>query len=220
MKTPLLALLVALLSLLATPFAPPVEASAAILRCRSPDGVLVYTDKSCSAFGAQAAPIPGHVLMRIAEQDKLEARVSGVDAMRPLDVATPATRPGARGEDAVATRRSAVDGCARTTAQLERDIRGSFALGDVNRLAESYHWVGMGSREGQRTMDRLQHLLDQRVVDTQVFSAQIAMAGDWPDAASLGGDGGMLQLVLGDDGMASVVDFNVKHYAGCYFIQF
>ena len=40
-------------------------------------------------------------------------------------------------------RRSAAAGCARTPTQLSMDLHGSLALGDVNRLAESYHWVGM-----------------------------------------------------------------------------
>jgi hypothetical protein len=30
----------------------------------------------------------------------------------------------------------------------------------------------------------------------------------------------MLQLVLGDDGNRSVVDFDVRKYAGCYFVTF
>jgi hypothetical protein len=30
----------------------------------------------------------------------------------------------------------------------------------------------------------------------------------------------MLQLVLGGDGRASVIDFDVHRYAGCYFVSF
>jgi len=59
----LLASLAATLLLVAAPMAVPVQATSAILRCQSPDGTLVYTDKACSAFGAKAAPLSGNLLM-------------------------------------------------------------------------------------------------------------------------------------------------------------
>ena len=210
------AVLALLVAAVATPSPGPLHASSAILRCQSSDGTLVYTDKACSAFGAKAAPIPGQVLVNIAREQALERRVSGVDAMQPAPTTTTSTTGTA------ITRRDAAEGCARSPQQLEGDVRGSFALGDVNRLAESYYWVGMGSRQGAQTLDRLQRLLDKPVVDSHYFSAQIATAGgSWQDAAAtLGADGGMLQLVLGDDGTPSVVDFAVHRYAGCYFVRF
>ena len=209
------AILALLVAAVAAPSPEPLHASSAILRCQSSDGTLVYTDKACSAFGAKAAPIPGQVLVNIAREQALERRVSGVDAMQPAPTTTTSTTGTA------ITRRDAAEGCARSPQQLEGDVRGSFALGDVNRLAESYYWVGMGSRQGAQTMDRLQRLLDKPVVDSHYFSAQIAMGGDGMDVADvLGGDGGMLQMVLGNDGVPAVVDFEVRRYAGCYFVQF
>ena len=209
------AVLALLVAAVATPSPGPLHASSAILRCQSSDGTLVYTDKACSAFGAKAAPIPGQVLVNIAREQALERRVSGVDAMQPAPTTTTSTTGTA------ITRRDAAEGCARSPQQLEGDVRGSFALGDVNRLAESYYWVGMGSRQGAQTMDRLQRLLDKPVEDSHYFIAQIAMGGDGMDVADvLGGDGGMLQRVLGNDGVPAVVDFEVRRYAGCYFVQF
>jgi hypothetical protein len=87
----------------------------------------------------------------------------------------------------------------------------------------------MSSKSGERTLDRLQHLVGRQVVDSQYYDARIAFAdaSGYADAATLladasGGDGdaGMLQLVLGDDGNRSVVDFDVHKYAGCYFVTF
>lgn len=207
-------LAVAVLLLSAMPAAVPVQATSAILRCQSPDGTLVYTDKACSAFGAKSAPIPGDLLTRIYHDESRYA-----DA----DDAIPATALPA------AARRDPSRGCARTTTQLAMDLRASLALGDVNRVAESYHWVGMSSDEGERTLDRLQALTGRPVLDSHYFDARIGAATlDGMDAgalasnADIGGDAGMLQLVLGgaSDAAPSAVDFDVHHYAGCYFVTF
>jgi hypothetical protein len=215
----LLAGLAATLLLCGAPAAAPVHATSAILRCQPADGSLVYTDKACSAFGARTLPIPAELLTRIARD---EARNAGytVDA---------AVRGSATGLPI--SRRSASSGCARTPTQLAMDLRGSLALGDVNRVAESYHWVGMSSRQGERTLDRLQALTGSMVIDSHYFDAQIRMSpplSAMPDAAMLatsdatgiGGEAGMLQLVLDDDAARSVIDFDVHRYAGCYFVTF
>lgn len=202
----LLASLVATLLLVGAPLPGPVQATSAILRCQSADGTLVYTDKACSAFGAKAAPMSGTLLTRIYRDESKfdEADVGG------------ASLP------AAGARRAPSAGCARTPTQLAMDLRASMAMGDVNRVAESYHWVGMSSREGERTIDRLQQLTGKPVLDSHYFDARISLASlDGVDAATgVGGDAGMLQVVLGDDGSRSAVDFNVHRYAGCYFVTF
>ena len=211
MVRPLFATLAATLLLSAVPAAAPLHAASAILRCQSPDGTLVYTDKACGAFGAKAAPMPGALLSRIYHD---EARFDS-DA----DADAPAVLPPVE-------RRSASRGCARTPTQLAMDLRGSLALGDVNRVAESYHWVGMSSRQGERTLDRLQRLIGKPVLDSHYFDAQIGAAVDGAtllasNDSSIGGDGGMLQLVLGGgDTARSAIDFDVHRYAGCYFVTF
>ncbi|MFL6591600.1 MAG: hypothetical protein ACJ8GK_02680 [Luteimonas sp.] len=201
------------LLLSAVPVTGPVHATSAILRCQSPDGTFVYTDKACSALGAKSAPIPGDLLTRIYHDESRYA-----DADDALPAALPA-----------AARRDPSRGCARTTTQLAMDLRASLALGDVNRVAESYHWVGMSSRQGERTLDRLQALTGRPVLDSHYFDARIGAGTlDGTDAAVLasnadiGGDAGMLQLILGSAGdtSRSAVDFDVHHYAGCYFVTF
>ena len=212
MKSSLFAALAASLLLSGIQAPAPLHAASAILRCQSPDGTLVYTDKACGAFGAKAAPIPGELLGRIYRD---EARFGNeVDsAGNPPSVAS-------------AIRRSASSGCARTPTQLAMDLRGSLALGDVNRVAESYHWVGMSSRQGERTLDRLQGLIGKPVLDSHYFDAQIDAGSDGEGTVlasndtSIGGDAGMLQLVLGGDDARSAIDFDVHRYAGCYFVTF
>jgi hypothetical protein len=209
--------LAATLLLCAAPAAAPVHATSAILRCQSADGSMVYTDKACSAFGGKTVPIPGELLTRIARDEARHA-----DGYADAGIPPAAELPIAR--------RSASSGCARTPTQLAMDLRGSLASGDVNRVAESYHWVGMSSRQGERTLDRLQGLTGRTVVDSHYFDAQIRMSTSLSampdasmlasDASGIGGDGGVLQLVLGDDAARSVIDFDVHKYAGCYFVTF
>lgn len=151
-------------------------------------------------FGAQAVPVPGELLTRIARD---EARTAGFDD------------PGSEGIDfndmgatAAPGRRSPVSGCARTPAQLAMDVHAALALGDVNRVAESYHFAGMSSEAGEHALDRLQRLLDRPVLDSRYFGAPTASAG-------------MMQLVLDTgNGGTSAVDFEVRRYAGCYFVRF
>ena len=211
MLRPLLATLAATLLLSSVPAPTPLHAASAILRCQSSDGTPVYTDKACGAFGAKAAPMPGALLTRIYHD---EARFDAdTDPSTPVSLPASARRPASRG-------------CARTPTQLAMDLRGSLMLGDVNRVAESYHWVGMSSRLGERTLDRLQALIGRPVLDSHYFDASIASASDMgasmvaSNDASIGGDAGMLQLVLGDDASRSAIDFDVHRYAGCYFITF
>lgn len=219
------------------PIPMPVTASSVVQRCQSPDGVLIYTDKACAATGGKAVAMSAELRTRIASEAAHEqsqwlshASLSGTSFPR-ADAAMSA--PGL----ARMTRRSAAAGCARTPTQLAMDLRGSLALGDVNRLAESYHWPGMSTRQGRQTMERLQHLIGSQVVESQYFDAQISSigiadaAGDWlatADASTqqstgIGGGAGVLQLVLGNTDEADgsrIVDFDVERYSGCYFVRF
>ena len=94
-----------------------------------------------------------------------DAAMPLADAAMPLDAATD-TR-------IAVSRRGPGSGCARTPTQLAMDLRGALGLGDVNRVAESYDWVGMSNKQGQRTLDRLQQLIGRPVIDSHYFDAQI-----------------------------------------------
>ncbi|HVR81886.1 MAG TPA: hypothetical protein VHF02_07380 [Luteimonas sp.] len=229
MNKSLLATLIAGALLSTVPLSAPVEATSAIQRCESPDGSLVYTDKACAIFGAKAVPMSGELLARIEHEESAHEEFvpqSGemgqyADAATPLDASDTSTQ---------VSQRSPSSGCARSATQLAMDLRGALVLGDVNRVAESYYWVGMSNQQGQRMLDRLQHLLGKTVVDSHYYNAQIAaspMAGDsdgtWMATTNMtatGGNAGMLQLTLGNDAQSTVVDFDVQRYAGCYFVRF
>jgi len=104
------------------------------------------------------------------------------------------------------------------------DLRGAFALGDVNRVAESFHWVGMSQKQSKPVMQRLERLTRQRLADSHYFDAQIGGAGlqfaDASDAAAAGnGAAGVMQLLFSGEGREAV-DLDVQRYAGCYFVHF
>jgi hypothetical protein len=229
-RLPLLSAALAAALATAAPLPMPAAATDALQRCRAPDGTIGYTDRRCAVFGSESAPLPGDLMARIVREeargvdfDSIDADGMQAEGMQALGL-NHSVAPG---------RRSPASGCARSPAQLAMDVHAALALGDVNRVAESYHFAGMSSDAGERTLDRLQRLVGRPVLESQYFDASIASAGGtgvgtsgFVDGATLlagSGDGGtgMLQLVLGNgEGGASTVDFDVRRYAGCYFVRF
>jgi hypothetical protein len=242
----------------AIPAPMPAEAAdeATVVRCVSPDGTIGYTDRSCAVFGAQAVPMDPELAARLsadrarAVEAAYASRFSGDaygggsdDPLR--DGAYPPPSDAGDGFDAataslvntVPGRRSPASGCARSPAQLANDLEASVALGDVNRIAESYHFAGMSTAAGERVLDRLQRyagrvVLDSRYIggirtvrtadasllDEATGSIGAASTGAYATASS---GPAMVRLVLaGDDGAATSLDFDVERYAGCYFVSF
>lgn len=232
MNKSLLATLVTGMLLATLPATAPVEATSAIQRCQSPDGTLVYTDQSCAAFSAKAMPLSGQLLSRIArdaarEQSIVSQSTGLVEANGHADAAMPLESSVDTG--IAISRRAPSGGCAHTPTQLAMDLRAALGLGDVNRVAESYDWAGMSNRQGQHTLDRLHQLIGRPVVDSRYFDAQISSSPLIADAGAVltadatgdrPGPVGVLQLTLGGGAGASSIDFDVRHYAGCYFIRY
>lgn len=193
----------------------PVQASTGIVRCVAPDGQVIYTDRACESFGARTTPMSGELLTRIATDRDRDVGGDLPDAAlvhaRSLETASPG-------------RRSPAAGCARSPAQLARDLQGSLALRDLNRLAESYHWVGHTHQQAQPVLLRLDHLNRRPLQDVQFFDVQISPAAfrDADAAMSAPPDGmsGLMRLSFGEGGTHEVVDFEVQRYAGCYFVRF
>ncbi|MGN6112585.1 MAG: hypothetical protein ACTHOC_06205 [Luteimonas sp.] len=222
-------------ALAAMPAPMPAEAATdgMLLRCRSPDGTIGYTDRSCAVFGAQAVPIDAELVARIVSDRRYSARLkadaAGADPQFDMDSAT--LVQGASGTDAgeqryaaaAPGRRSPIAGCARNPAQLATDLQASVAMGDVNRIAESYHFAGMSTDDGERVLDRLQRYAGQPVAASHYYGASIGVASTVDGAIAFAGNDapGMVQLVLGgEDGAATAVDFDVERYQGCYFVSF
>ena len=185
MNTPLFAATLVAAIATAIPATMPANAGTTTLqRCRAPDGSVGYTDGGCAIFGA------GTTL------ESSEPIADFADASWATDGVDPWTRDGLG-------RRSPAGGCARSRAQLAADLYGALTLGDVNRVAESYHFAGMSNAAGRATMNRLQGLLGHEVIDSQALGSH------------------NLQLLLADaNGGASAIEFDVHRYAGCYFVSF
>lgn len=184
----------------------PAGTSSALQRCESSDGEVVYTDRPCATLGARPLPLSGELLTRIAREEAANTRdLDFVDAPAVANVG----------------RRSPTSGCARNKQQLAMDIQGSLALHNVNRLAESYHWVGTSHRQAQQHMLRLEKMAKQRLKDdARVFYAQIGSgAMQFADAGTASPGAGIVQLTLGNGATQQVVDLEVMRYSGCYFVR-
>ncbi|MBA3485757.1 MAG: hypothetical protein H0T88_00960 [Lysobacter sp.] len=199
----------ATIATVASPLTPPAHAATAIQRCIAADGTPIYTDKPCRRLNAQRAPLSAELLSRIArEQASSGADAGDIRSNVPTPVST-------------VSRRSAASGCARTATQMTMDLQGSWALGDVNRVAESYHWVGMGNTRAQQIMNQLDRLASQELIKADYFDASIGSgAMQLANASGSAAPAGILQLTLSQGATYSVQDFDVEHYRGCYFIRF
>jgi hypothetical protein len=215
--------LILTLACAASPTAALVHAGTGLQRCANSDGTTLYTDKPCRALGAKPVPLSAELATRIARERSREQAMAGMatgsidtavyaDASAPMSLA-----PAAPG------RRSVAAGCARTPTQLQMDLRGAFALRDVNRIAESYHWVGVSHRGAMRILERLQSMARRQVTDTDYFDARIGSGGGMLASAgdtAIGGSGGILQVTFAGADGGSIADFDVERYKGCYFVRF
>ena len=153
-----------------------------VYRCDGGDGNAIYTDKPCAVLRAQPGRMSDDLSLRIAMAstgdyaDASQELAVGAyrDAAEPLRATLPAT-----------TRRSASAGCARSPQQLSRDLVGAFALHDVNRVAESYHWAGMSQRRALPVMKQLERLSARSLADARFLAAWID-SGDHAAAAAEG----------------------------------
>lgn len=201
------------LVLLATalPATQPARAGVAILRCESAAGEVIYTDRACESFGADPAPIPAELLTRIA---------SDLDA----DAFPDASLNHDGNITTGAGRRSPAAGCARSPSQLALDLQGSLALRDVNRLAESYHWIGQTHAQAQPVLVRLDRLNHRPLRNVEFYDVRVGLAAlddaGRPPAHGTDGMAGLMQLSFGQGSGFDVVDFEVRRYAGCYFVRF
>lgn len=195
--------------------------AAGIQRCLAPDGTTLYTDRPCAAHEAAPMPMPGELTARLVDARRAESAAGGDAGAGYADASMP-LYPGEGPRQAVA-RRAPSAGCAASPTQLAMDLQGAFALGDVNRIAESYHWVGMDQRGAMHVMERLEQLGRSTLVDARYFDATLMSSGigTWADAgAAVDSGAGVMQLTLGGEGGAAVLDMEVARYEGCYFVHF
>jgi hypothetical protein len=83
--------------------------------------------------------------------------------------AVEAPESGTAGQPAAAVVR--VRSCARNQDDLLAGVRAALENRDGNRLAEFYHWSGMGTAQGYHVLDRLTAFSQRPVVDVQLISS-------------------------------------------------
>ncbi len=185
-----------------------LDAAGAVQRCEDRSGQIVYSDRPCVALGARPLPLPASLQMRIAAagtERRVPARQDATENVASAPSAPMSVRPAHRG-------------CARSTGQLASDVRHAIASRNVNRLAESYHWVDQSSTSALDLMQQLERMTATALLDAQIFDAQIFSASS---PIRLGGERtGLMQLHLGGQTSARVVNLHVVRYAGCYFARF
>ena len=64
-----------------------------------------------------------------------------------------------------------VRSCARNQDDLLYGVRNALEAHDGNRLAEYYHWTGMGNTEGYRLINRLANFSERPLLDVQLVSS-------------------------------------------------
>lgn len=218
MKVSALASTVALGLVLSMPAAQVVHAGFNnVQSCKAADGTSVYTDGACGQLRARPAAMSRDLNLRLSNENAIAAQMG----VAPQGAGIGGVVPSAEGIAAPA-RRSLAAGCARTPTQLAMDLQGSVALHDVNRLAESYHWVGMSQAQAKPVMLRLEAMSSGAMVSARFFDATIGSGLQLADANSTAADGGagVMQVSMhGREGTQSL-EMNVEHYAGCYFVHF
>ena len=174
--------------------APAATASTHVSRCSTADGGSTYTDGSCRAIGGKPVPMSANLMRALAR----EGALGGDEGFRPPAGVAPAAVPeGAR------THRLGEGTCPRTPAQLATALRNSLGDGEVNRLASLYDWGGMGKRQAEAVLDRLERMSERPLIDGQFFAT---------------GDGGTVQLVQGARGAPTVTEVAVNRRAGCLLL--
>ena len=140
-----------------------------------------------------------------------------------------------------------VRSCARNQDDLLFGVRSALENRDVNRLADYYHWTGMGTAEGYRVMGRLSKLSERPLVDVRLASSAEPDDADqegyaWPDTELSAADANGFnmdndavapppppraadllrvdQMRSGEDVAAHVTYFHLRSNAGCWWLQF
>lgn len=103
-----------------------------------------------------------------------DQRCSDLQAVEQVEPAKPPERPGML---------VSVRTCARNQDDFLLGVRSALESGDVNRLAEYYHWSGMGTEAGYRLMDRLSAFGELPLVDVQLVSSTEPEPDDRPGAS-------------------------------------
>ena len=198
---------------------------------------LASTASAPSAPGQPRAETPSSGLHRCIGTDG--AAIYTDRACRDLE-ATDAPLPAVSNLPAAVIVR--VRSCARNQDDLLFGVRNALEAHDPNRLAEFYHWTGMGTSEGYRLMGRLANFSERPLLDVQLvssaqegtllpslpampplddeFSIDPAPAAPSPAPPSRADLLRVDQMRSEKDFESQVTYFRLRSNAGCWWLQF
>jgi len=166
-----------------------------------------------------------------------DQRCSDLQAIEQAPAAKPPERPGML---------VSVRSCARNQDDFLFGVRSALESRDVNRLADYYHWTGMGTAAAYRLMDRLSAFSELPLVDVQLVSSREREPDEGPGSSPypevldpFGPDDAVAEAVaapprpthpadlLRVDQMRGSEDlgiqatyFHLRSNAGCWWMQF
>ncbi len=156
-------------------------------RASKPELVPEYAPADAPAPPAELERLPGY---SAADQGGLRRCVdaAGVTIFtdrRCADLDALDARAAPRGVQPVVPLR--VRSCARNQDDLLAGVRAALENHDANRLADYYHWTGMGTAQGYQLMERLASFSERPVVDVQLVSGERQLDYEEPAAPFLFG---------------------------------
>lgn len=115
-------------------------------------------------------------------------------------------------------------GCARTLPDLLYEVTSAIDGRDVNRLAASYHWPGLAGSAANATMDRLdeiasQPLLDVRVVTTDAPAGPVRGDPFATPEVAVRPTGLRLEQVRPDGRTPVTTMLSLRRHVECWWVQ-
>ena len=135
------------------------------------------------------------------------------------------------GVGAVGLRRPYRSVCARNLDELSYEVASAIDLGDANRLAGIYHWVGMDGAQAYRVFTRLENLVKRPLMDIGPTGGSASGEPVWQEDA----EGNLVpvfpkprpptglkieQTIALDNVRTARTVFGLRRHMGCLWVTF
>lgn len=126
-------------------------------------------------------------------------------------------------------------GCARSLQDLVFEVTAAIDARDTNRLARSYHWVGLSTRAGYQVVDRLDAIAQRPLLNITALRPELPVEATTTPLPLAGPDGApafrpierprapvalRIDQVLQDGSTPSSTTFGLRRHMDCWWISF